>query len=336
MKKLWLAWEDDTSIRSRVLATELGADYRAFTRFDRSRWFRWLRYPVAAVQTLAAIASHRPDLLVVQNPSILLSFQAAVLRPLFGYTLAIDLHTPLRPPAGTIERMVDVLHRYSLRHSDLVIVTNEGFRARVARQTSSPVLILPDKVPDLGAPSGRYAVEGAFNVLYICTYSQDEPWREVLKAAPQLPADVRVYVSGRSPLAPGDVPAGVVPTGYLPRQDYQNLLATVDAVMVLTTAEENLVCGGYEAVAAGKPVLLSDTQALRALFRKGSVFTRNDAASIARSIRELRERHAELQRSVRDQKVEMSDDWSRLWQLVLRQAGVAPAAEPSPVPAAVE
>src|SRR5438477_13186851 len=100
MRRLWIAWEDDTSIRSRVLARELGAKYLAFTRFSDSRPLGWLRYLVATFQTVWAVVRERPELLVVQNPSIVLAFEAALLRSIARYRLVIDLHTPLERRSG--------------------------------------------------------------------------------------------------------------------------------------------------------------------------------------------------------------------------------------------
>ena len=116
MKKLWIAWEDDTSIRSRVLASELRAEYRAFTLFTRSKIFKWLRYPVAMVQTAWAMAHQRPELLVVQNPSILLAFEAALLSQMLGLRLVIDLHTPYNNPTGIIRVVADFLNGSSQNH----------------------------------------------------------------------------------------------------------------------------------------------------------------------------------------------------------------------------
>ena len=317
VKRLWIAWEDDSSIRSRVLADELGADYRAFTRFTGSRLFGWLRYPAATLATLWILLGHRPDLLVVQNPSILLAFQAAVLRTVFGYRLVIDLHTQFLEATGLSRLVADALHGYGLRHCDAVIVTNESYRQRIERQTDRPVFVLPDKVPEVGQDATSYAVEGEFNVLYICTFSNDEPWEEVVAAAELMPTDTRIYISGRNPLDPDQVTEHVVLTGFLPRDEYQNLLRSVDAVMVLTTAEENLVCGGYEAVGAEKPLILSDTAALRGLFRKGTVFTQNDRRAIASAISDLRMARRELERDVAALKTEMATSWREQWRTML-------------------
>jgi glycosyltransferase involved in cell wall biosynthesis len=86
--------------------------------------------------------------------------------------------------------------------------------------------------------------------------------------------------------------------------------------MVLTTADDNLVCGGYEAVAAGKPLILSDTHALRALFRRGAVFTNNESAAIARAINTALRRADALRSEIKELSREMQVDWERSWQAI--------------------
>ena len=141
---------------------------------------------------------------------------------------------------------------------------------------------------------------------------------------------MRVYITGRSRVDPAQLPPNVVLTGYLSRADYQELLHTVDAVMVLTTAEENLVCGGYEAVAAGKPLIVSGTDALRGLYRQGAIFTTNDSAGLARSIERAREQRAELAAAIVEQKRTMESEWDACWATLLAEIGVSQA-EPAPV-----
>jgi GTP:adenosylcobinamide-phosphate guanylyltransferase len=46
------------------------------------------------------------------------------------------------------------------------------------------------------------------------------------------------------------------------------------------------VCGAYEAIAAGKPLITSTTAALRSYFAEVAVFTAHDPPAIARAVEE--------------------------------------------------
>ena len=78
LKKLWIAWEDDGSIRSKVLSKEMKACFYTFTLFEGHKHLSIFRYPAAILQTFFTLAKEIPQILVVQNPSIVLSFFAAL------------------------------------------------------------------------------------------------------------------------------------------------------------------------------------------------------------------------------------------------------------------
>ena len=90
--------------------------------------------------------------------------------------------------------------------------------------------------------------------------------------------------------------------GRVPWERYDQLLRSVNGVIDLSTRERCLVCGAYEAVAAGKPMILSRTATLMGYFARGAVFTDNRVSdsphSIRQAILELRTREAELRAEV--------------------------------------
>jgi glycosyltransferase involved in cell wall biosynthesis len=119
----------------------------------------------------------------------------------------------------------------------------------------------------------------------VCSYADDEPISEVLEAAENLAGQVELRFTGNPARRERDwrqgAPSNVAFTGFLPRGEYEQELRDADAVMVLSTAENCLLCGCYEALAAKKPLITSDTSALRTYF-----FDAEHVAPIAQSIQE--------------------------------------------------
>ena len=112
------------------------------------------------------------------------------------------------------------------------------------------------------------------------------------------------------------------PSGaFMPNEAYQNMLRTVDAVIVLTDKEYCLVCGGYEAVSAEKPLILSDTNALREYFSSGTVFTANNAEAIVASIRQAIENRDVLKKEIRKLKTIRNIEWRRSWENLMEKLG---------------
>jgi glycosyltransferase involved in cell wall biosynthesis len=75
--------------------------------------------------------------------------------------------------------------------------------------------------------------------------------------------------------------------------------------------EDCLVCGAYEAVALGKPLVTSDTAALRNYFRKGTVYTRHDPRSLAAAITYALAHRERLAAEMETLRRELAGDWKQ-------------------------
>jgi glycosyltransferase involved in cell wall biosynthesis len=297
-ERIWITWERQR--RNREVAGALGV-----TLFEwddiASRGPRPLRYPIGAWRTLRLLVGRRPSLVICQNPSLILAAQAVVLRGVFGYRLVVDAHNAGLTPLEGASRALSILSEWLQRAADLTIVTNEGLKVLV-ESNGGRGFVLPDPVPNLQGRGPQPSQDGG--VFLVCSYAADEPYRAVFEAARLLPREMVVHVSGNYGKAGVDVsqlPANVHLTGYLSEHAYVRQLASSDIVVDLTNRSDCLVCGAYEAIACGVPLVLSDTQANRALFRKGVVYTRHEPEAIAAAIataavhlRELREEIASL------------------------------------------
>jgi glycosyltransferase involved in cell wall biosynthesis len=146
--------------------------------------------------------------------------------------------------------------------------------------------VLQDRLPQVHYQTVR-SLDGRVNIVFICTYSVDEPYKEVFKAARMISEDVMIYVTGgyEGKVDPSCIPANVKLLGFVPDDKFWALLSSSDLVMDLTLREGCLVCGAYEGVALLKPLILSDTKALRSYFNEGCIYVAPDAESIAQGIR---------------------------------------------------
>jgi L-malate glycosyltransferase len=303
----WVTWH--ASRRTMELARALGVAVRLIRRGR----FRWPGRALALTRSFYHLAVTPARILIVQNPSVLLTSAACLLKPLKRYRLIQDLHSAFygtsQRPKGIRDRVYWSLSRYCARRADLTIVTN-AFLGSVVERLGGRAFVLQDKFPDLGRP-GRVALAGRQNIAFICTYSPDEPVEEVLQAARRLPSDVVIYITGRPPrkFRSRDIPRNVRLTGYLPEPRYAELLNSADLVLALTTRDHTLLCGAYEAVALGKPLVMSDQKALRDYFRRGVRFTANDSHSLAASIEAALNALDGLQDQVAELKQELSDEW---------------------------
>jgi hypothetical protein len=283
---------------------------------------RLVRYFLNIAATIRLLRKRRPDTVICQVPSVVLALLMIVLRPMFGYRLGLDAHNValaiepdspglLRSLAGFL--LLRCLAGFLQRRADFVIVHNDAVEAFV-KSRGGTLVSLPDPLPIIASvPSVR--LSRPFNLLFVCTFAGDEPYLAVLEAARLIDPEIGIYVTGdpRGKADPQAWPEHVVFCGRVTWERYDQLLCSVNGVMDLSIRERCLVCGAYEAVAAGKPMILSRTQTLMNYFARGAVFTDNTVSespySIRNAILELRRREAELKAEVAVLKDELAQDW---------------------------
>ena len=313
MKAIWISWERHRRTRelSGALGTELFEIISSLPAGAKQAALVW--------RTAACLARQRPDLVVVQCPSFVLGLLAGLLKYVLGYTLVADLHNEaVRPFNYSFPGYLAML-RFVQRAADLCLVSNATLKA-IVEQAGGRALVLPDKLPELGDAGQLDHERPGTHVVFICTYAPDEPYREVIEAARRLGPSVTTHITGNPrDLQPSlDPPPWVHLTGYLPDEDYLRLLSDADVVIDLTAMEDCLVCGAYEAVALEKPLVTSDTVALREYFRLGTVYTRHDSVSLAGAIADALAHKARLSREMRTLKEQLARSWNHQMGTVRR------------------
>jgi glycosyltransferase involved in cell wall biosynthesis len=304
--RIWITWE--TQRRNATLSKLLHARLYVFDL----KIPPWRRYPQATWKTLSVLVQEKPRIIFAQNPSLVLGWLVALYAALTSKKLVIDAHNAgLRPIEGRYGVLNWMASRL-LRLTTITIVSNEELVKHVTALNGRAIAI-PDPVPELARPEALAKLKGGFNILFICSWADDEPYGEVLQAAAVINKDICIYITGNSKgkeLQPGlSIPDNVVFTGYIAEQEFNSLLFSCDAAMVLTTRENCLLCGAYEGVSAGKPLLLSNTRALRNYFSMGAVYTKNNADSIASAIETVHSKSTELSCSVKSLRDKLRNEY---------------------------
>ena len=276
---VFLTWIDHR--RTTEIAQHLGMTKLALTTPRRG----FARYSTLAGRTISALRRARPRLVLVQSPSLVLSLLALALRPFLRYALVIDAHNEAVEPylhPGALIRMLTYL---VLRRSDLVVVSNPALVARVELH-GGRALSLPDRIPASHTHPPAAKTASGFQIVVISTFADDEPIESVIESARTAGDGIHYAITGNAARLPARVrdglPANVRLTGFLPEEEYWSLLAASDVVMDLTTMEDCLVCGAYEGISVGKPLVLSNNRASVELFHDAALFTDNSVESLAR------------------------------------------------------
>lgn len=302
----WVTWQGHR--RTANIAAYFGMPVKLVDSDETGVW----RYLRSTVVTLRHLWARRPDVLIVQNPSLALACLAVLARPTIRYRLVVDAHNEAVQPFVHKHDVIVRLSQWVLREADLTIVTNYPI-ARVVEATGGVAAVLPDRIPD-----ARPSKEGGgikARVVLIATFAADEPVEQFLEAATAFQGSLEIFVTGKVTRASKRLAAqysnAVSFTGFLPEEKYWSLLDGASFIADLTTMGNCLVCGAYEGVALEKPLLLSDSKATREHFRKGAIYVDNTVDGIRAGIATMMSERSELRIQVQDLKRELTTAWPR-------------------------
>ena len=254
------------SQRSTTIADRLGYELVLVARsgFRRS-WTAPLAYPLSTIRTIAAIVRHRPRAAIIVAPPFVAALVAWPFLRAIGAPFAIDVHTGA---------LVDRRWRWST--AILAWLARRGVGAVVTLPSLADPLaargvttfVIPDPLPDLtprDAPPMADApiVAAARIVAAVCGWGDDEPIEALIASAQGRPW--QLVLTGR-PRRPLELPDNVRLAGYLADDAYVDLLAAAACVVVLTERDQTLLSGGWEAIALGRPLVVSGTPSIRSTF----------------------------------------------------------------------
>jgi glycosyltransferase involved in cell wall biosynthesis len=276
----WITWE--VQVRNRSMSSLLKVPvYELIVNKHRV-----IRYPILIFKTLKLIYKKDIRILFVQNPSIVLSMLAVLLKFIRNIRVIVDAHNSGIYPLEGKSKFLSWIARFIARKADAVIVSNNYLAETVQAWKAKPI-VMPDPIPRLTVVK-KITFERPY-VFFICTWASDEPYLEIIKAASLVPHDVDIYITGnyRNKLTPEQIenlPSNIKLLGFVSEEDYVAYFKSCLLAIDLTTRENCLVCGAYEALSLAKPCIVSDSQVNREIFGSGFIYTRNTAMSIADAI----------------------------------------------------
>lgn len=305
---LAISWEDHR--RMRELCDWLGTPLEVMPTSQRGL----RRYLSLSILTLKTLSRRRPRAVFLQNPSLILAVLVLVTRRLFGIRrVVMDAHNEAVTPFTHAYWPITTLTRFALRNADATVVTNAAL-ARIVEDAGGHPLVLPDRIPTPPVQEQRTSPNAVCTVMVVATFAADEPIADIVAAAARLGPGFEFSVTGNSKKCPAvirdSLPANVRLTGFLPEHDYWELMARSDVILDLTLKPDCLVCGAYEALALGKPMVLTGNDASKDLFGKFAVFPDDcTAPAIARALESLRDTYAAVEKRTRDERPLFAERW---------------------------
>jgi glycosyltransferase involved in cell wall biosynthesis len=316
---MFLTWERHQ--RTRSLVARLGLTLREVVVSGP----RYRRYWGQIAGTLRHLRRERPRLVILQNPSLVLNVLVLCWRALTRakFTLVMDAHNEAVEPVIVTFKLWRAMAAWAVRSVDFTIVTNRFLAEKVVQLGGRP-LVLPDPVPAVTPSAAQtLAPDEPLRLLVIATYAKDEPIAEILEAARAVQGQIEFHFTGNFRKLPESMRASAPPNvkflGFLAESDYWEHMRNAHAVLDFTLMEDCLVCGAYEAVAVGRPMLLSDTRALKDYFRLGALYSAAEPGAIAAAVARLRTEYGQLNELIVELRTLLQAEWSAQAAAVVAQ-----------------
>ena len=240
----WITWE--IQIRNRSMAALLNVTLHELIVNKH----RAIRYPILIFKTLRIICKNDIRVLFVQNPSIVLSMLAVLFASIRNMKVIVDAHNSGIYPLEGRSKLLSWIARYIARKADAVIVSNNYLASAVELWGATPV-VMPDPVPNLHT-ADKITSERPY-LFFICTWAADEPYLEIIEAAKLIPNTIDIYITGKyrnklSQVQLDALPSNIKLLGFVPEHDYIAYFSSCLMAIDLTTRDNCLVCGAYEAL----------------------------------------------------------------------------------------
>jgi len=322
----FLAWTPIAG-RSAEIAAALGGE--AHCVFDRRLTRPWLvplRYLVSAVVTARYLLTRRPRAVIATNPPLLPGYLAWLYGTLAHVPVVLDTHPGGFGAQGDrVSGRLQALHRWLARRVDASMVTDSRWVERLAEWGADGLVV--HEAPPLwsvgpaGVPGERPVV------LFVGTFGGDEPVDVIFDAARGCP-ELDVLVTGDLRRCPPGLLADLAPnvtlTGFLGPADYVRAIDEADVVITLSTEPTSVMRAAYEAVYAGRPLVLSDWPGLKELFPY-AVPVANDPDDVARGLRVAMADHAALRAKAASALALQQQRWHEQKEALGRRLGLGGA-----------
>jgi glycosyltransferase involved in cell wall biosynthesis len=323
MAVAWCAFQP----RTRALAQALGgqAHFVDGGRFRRHAALLPLRYLRDAAVTWRTLQR--------QDPSVVLAITSPVFAPLVAWLwcwshrrpLVIDCHTDAFHDRKW--RWARPVHGWLSRRARAMLLHTEEDEA-LAKRWGGQAFLFPDDLPD-PAQAAPVATAGRPRVVVAGSLDSQEPVETALEAAALLP-DVELRFTGDpaviSAALRARAPANAVFTGWLAYPRFLGELQAAGVVAAFSIDPHIMNRAAFEAIALGRPLVLSDLPQLRARFGEAALYCANTPAAMAQALRQaLHEQALWAERSARGQ-ARLRGQWEAAWS---RLSGLLPAPAPA-------
>ena len=303
MRQLFIVWN---IFQRRAVSMQAHFDFglKFFPAAFKPNMLRPLDYIIRGLCTIRYLRRKQPNLLWIQLPPVPLLYVAFLFKFVRKGEMEIiaDCHNSMIQQRWLRWPFCKKL----LRRCRCILVHNAGIKEKAEKMKIQDrnlfVLEDPPATLDCSGPKSKCAFPEPW-ILFPSSFSRDEPIAEIFRAAPMIPEITLVLTGDYSRIVDSKllkrIPSNINLTGFLRSDEFEKLLCETEIVMGLTKWEGVQLSVCNEAVGLEKPLILADTEILKTLFYKGTVFVdakshQSIAAGCHRAIKNIKSLKREM------------------------------------------
>jgi glycosyltransferase involved in cell wall biosynthesis len=277
-----IAWKK-LSRRSELLAKALNTEL----------WFfpGYLPYAKATFKTLFRALHQKPRIVIVQLPQGPLLLEALFLRNLTGCRVVADVHTGFLLSSDWKGLLLNAPFVNLLHYADFIVAHNETELNLIPQNAKDKTIVVLDPWHYISTGAAKKVNARDPYVVFPASFASDEPLQEVINAINRSSINVKMYITGnwkRKPNLKKQESRRIKFTGYLPNEEFSNLIANATGIVTGTTREYTSLMSGWEAIAYNKPLAVTNTRTLKGMFQNYAIFYDwKDTKSISHAIKKI-------------------------------------------------
>ena len=276
--QLYLIWRRPCR-RGKLLAEKLGARLHGIEHKFASRYLRFADYIYKFFSTLCLLKRLKPEVVYIHAPPLFVALPALLLRVPY----VLDTHNAVWQ--GVWGKLP--FSRIFLKHADFIIVHNHEILEEAQRQYPCDKYVV---MRDAIVPITRNSERKEKHVLFIASFNNGEPVDVIIETIKRLP-DYTFYITAnprklceyqRKELEGCE---NLKLTGFLSVDDYETLLCSSQAAIVLEERPAIQPCGACEALSSDTPLILSRISLTENLFGAWAILVENQVDSIVEGVK---------------------------------------------------
>ncbi len=303
------------SPRTELLARALKADLEVI----RSK----PPYLLLLARVLFLIKPKRTDQVIIQLPTGPLLFAMSVVKLLhLTKRLVADVHTGFLSAFELSKHgLLNGPFRGFLKYADLIIIHNETNWNLLPKNVTQKTVVLYD--PFYTINKNLALADASVNSLerlvrfavFPASWHPDEPILSLIDAWSRFVTQITLVITGRSKpdiiakISSQGFATRVILTGQLASETYFRLVAGSEFVVVATTSEYDAQASSYEALAFSKPIVATDTRAIRLTIGDAAAyFDISKPESLAAAVDNVVNNHTEYEAKSRSRSIQIEKE----------------------------